>query len=214
MHATTTRPRADRGRRARTADRRRVILRAALDLFAERGLARTSVDDIRAASGASVGSIYHHFGSKEGVAAALYAEAIADYQEGARAVIESAPDAEAGIRGTVTHFLEWIGQHPAQAGLMLDGQYSDVRRLAADEVGALNRDYFLARRRWADDRIAAGELRPVPADVFVWAVLGPAWRFATLWLRGRTTTTLDEAARHFSDLAWSGVGDPGPGGEG
>ena len=63
-------------------DRRQVILDAALEAFAERGTAAATVDDVRRRSGASVGSIYHHFGDKEGLAAALYVEGLRSYQEG------------------------------------------------------------------------------------------------------------------------------------
>ena|SRR5947208_16720208 len=65
----------------RSEDRRRAIMNAALPLFTEKGLAGTAVEDIRTRAKASIGSIYHHFGSKEGVARALYAEAIESYQE-------------------------------------------------------------------------------------------------------------------------------------
>jgi AcrR family transcriptional regulator len=205
VNPTTAARRPVPARRAASTDRRAAIVTAALELFAERGLAATSVDDIRAASGASVGSIYHHFGSKEGIAAALYIEAIADYQDGALAELRAARSSAAGIRAMVTHFLGWVGDHPQLAALMLEGEYGEVRGRAAADVEALNRDYFTERRRWVDERIAAGELAPVPADLFVWAVLGPAWRYAELWIGGHTTTPLNEAARLLSELAWSGL---------
>jgi AcrR family transcriptional regulator len=205
MSPTPTVRQRGRSPRATSADRRAAITAAALELFADRGLAATSVDDIRAASGASVGSIYHHFRSKEGIAASAYVEAIADYQQGALAALRAAPDARAGVRGMVTHFLGWVGDHPGHAALMLEGQYGDVRRLAAEDVAALNDEYFASRRRWVDEQVTAGELTAVPPDVFVWAVLGPAWRFAELWLAGRTSTPLTEATAAFADLAWSGL---------
>jgi AcrR family transcriptional regulator len=46
------------------ADRKQEILDAALRGFAEKGLAGTTVEEVRRRSGASVGSIYHHFGDK------------------------------------------------------------------------------------------------------------------------------------------------------
>ena len=56
-------------RAAATSARQEAILDAALKLFNRHGYAATSIDDLRKASRASVGSIYHHFGGKEGVAA-------------------------------------------------------------------------------------------------------------------------------------------------
>ena len=51
---------------------RRKVLDAALELFSERGYFNTAVPDIVSRSGVSTGSIYHHFGDKQGVARALY----------------------------------------------------------------------------------------------------------------------------------------------
>src|SRR2546423_11971094 len=123
--------------RARTEVRRRAILDAALHLFASRGLRATSVEDICSASGASNGSLYHHFGSKEGIAIALYASAIEGYQGGAAEVLRNAESAEAGFRACVEHFLEWVHDHRELAVLMLAVEHTDVRELAADQVAAL-----------------------------------------------------------------------------
>ena len=189
--------------------RRDAILDAALTLFAGRGLAGTSVEDIRAASGASVGSIYHHFGSKEGIAVQLYAGAIDDYQQGALAALRRARTTEAGIRAIVGQFLDWIAGHRDLATLMLANEHRDVRALAADAVAALNSDYFTERRQWVDARVASGELLALPPDLFLAVVLGPAWRWAELWLAGTTTASMARARRELTDAAWRAVGVPG-----
>jgi AcrR family transcriptional regulator len=51
------------------------IVRAAGELIAERGAAATSLDEIRAATGASKSQLYHYFGDKHGLV-----EAVVDYQ--------------------------------------------------------------------------------------------------------------------------------------
>jgi AcrR family transcriptional regulator len=43
------------------------LLRVAIDLFAARGFAGTSIRDIAGAMGMSVSNIYHYYGSKEGI---------------------------------------------------------------------------------------------------------------------------------------------------
>src|SRR6266705_4806053 len=58
-------PRTGRGR----ASRERIVERAA-DLFAERGIAGTSVDEVLAAAGAGKGQFYHYFRSRDELAAA------------------------------------------------------------------------------------------------------------------------------------------------
>ena len=47
------------------------IVRAAAELIAERGAVGTSLDDIRLATGASKSQLYHYFGDKHGLVAAV-----------------------------------------------------------------------------------------------------------------------------------------------
>jgi AcrR family transcriptional regulator len=47
------------------------VLKSAADLFAERGLAATSIRDIAARSAVNHGLIHRHFGSKDGLVAAV-----------------------------------------------------------------------------------------------------------------------------------------------
>src|SRR5256714_4032161 len=176
------RSRGDVTARAGTAARRQAILDAALRLFATRGLRATAIEDICAASGASNGSLYHHFGSKEGIAATLYASAIEDYQRGALAVFGNAQSAEAGFCGCVEHYLQWVVDHRELALLMLAVEHSDVRDLAADQVAALNETFRAEIGEWMRGRAAAGELPDVPADLMMPAALRPARRVAELWL--------------------------------
>ena len=55
-----------------TTDRRQDILNAALACATEGGVDAVTIDGVRARCGASVGSIYHHFGNKDGIVAALF----------------------------------------------------------------------------------------------------------------------------------------------
>ena len=54
------------------SSRRRDVLQAALKCFSERGAEATSIEMIRDLSGASVGSIYHHFGGKNELFLAIF----------------------------------------------------------------------------------------------------------------------------------------------
>jgi AcrR family transcriptional regulator len=58
-------PKTGRGR----ASRERIVARAA-ELFAERGIAATSVDEVLAAAGAGKGQFYHYFRGRDELAAA------------------------------------------------------------------------------------------------------------------------------------------------
>ncbi|MDX6217357.1 MAG: hypothetical protein QOG99_2941, partial [Frankiales bacterium] len=65
----------------RAAGTRTSLLAAARGVFAESGFAEASIADVVARAGASVGSLYHHFGGK----AELYLALFEDYQSGQEA---------------------------------------------------------------------------------------------------------------------------------
>jgi len=62
---------------ARAAITRTSLLTAARDVFAGSGFAEAAIADVVARAGASVGSLYHHFGGK----AELYLALFEDYQQ-------------------------------------------------------------------------------------------------------------------------------------
>ncbi len=61
---------------ARAASTRNALLTAAREVFAASGFAEASIADVVGRAGASVGSLYHHFGGK----AELYLALFEDYQ--------------------------------------------------------------------------------------------------------------------------------------
>ena len=188
----------------RSEDRRRAIMNAALPLFTEKGLAGTAVEDIRTRAKASIGSIYHHFGSKEGVARALYAEAIENYQEELTSFLRSGPDAASGVKGIVTNFLAWVAEHRDLAQLMLGAEHAELRRLAMGDVRRLNRRLMTDVGAWLAR--CSGELSAFPPDVLLCAVLGSAYRFAQMWMSGRAHTPIEKASRLLARAAWDGLG--------
>ncbi len=67
--------------RADAARNRRRLLDAAARLFAERGVAGVSVDDVAAAAGVGKGTVFRRFGDKSGLAVALLDERERDLQQ-------------------------------------------------------------------------------------------------------------------------------------
>src|SRR5436190_10708312 len=144
-----------------TSARQDAILDAALRLFNRRGYAATSIEDIRGASKASVGSIYHHFGGKEGVAAELYIRALESYQRGVLELIRGSPTAREGIDGIVHHHLEWVAAHPDQARYLLAMRSAEVLLASKRRVRARNREFLRELFGWLDEQAEAGRIRKV-----------------------------------------------------
>jgi AcrR family transcriptional regulator len=197
--------------------RRETILQAALECFNERGFAAATVEEIRRRSGASVGSIYHHFGGKESIAAELYVEGLRGYQEGflraletgdpvgSRGADEASDGAQAGIRALVAHHLRWVEHNPELARFLMNRRETELIEATRARVRELNRSFFPQVTAWVERWVKGGALRPLSADLREPVLLGPCQEFSRLWLAGRTRISLRRAEAELADATWNAV---------
>ena len=181
-----------------TLQRKQAILDAALECFSTMGYEQTTLADIRSRAGASTGSIYHHFGSKERIAASLYLEGIRQTQEAGISALLRTRTARTGIAAQVGAYIDWVVDNPAFAAFLFSMRHAPF--LAEDEeaIAGLNDDVHRQAARWIEDRVAAGEL-PDIEPAMRWAlVFGPCRHWAGSWLRGTTATSPAEAKRQIS----------------
>jgi AcrR family transcriptional regulator len=190
---------------AERGERQEAILSAALECFTERGFAATTVEEIRRRSGASIGSIYHHFGGKEGLAAELYVEGLRGYQAGLQDALERKPDAEASIRALVRHHVRWVERNPRLAKFLMGRRESELRLATEARVRELNRAFFPRVGAWMERHMRSGEMRSLPPDLWEPLLLGPSQEFGRLWLAGRTRISLRRAERELAEATWNAV---------
>ena len=176
---------------------------SALDCFTRLGFAATTMDDIRVSSGASTGSLYHHFAGKEQLAARLYVEALRDYQAGFVAALAPRVSARGAVRLMVQYHLDWVRGHPDWARYLLDmGRQAELVEATRTEVEAMNRDFSATVLAWLAPHFARGTLRRLPPPLLYALVLGPAQYLARQWLGGRPELDLAAAAAVLADAAW------------
>src|SRR3954465_11122773 len=125
---TNSRPNASAWQWSRTAETRRGMLRAAREVFTERGFADASVADVVERAGSSVGSLYHHFGGKAELFLALWEDHQAAHEEAASAAGAALRDA--GETNPLELFIAG-----AQAFLEGSWQRRDVVRLLMEADG-------------------------------------------------------------------------------
>lgn len=188
-----------------TSARRQAILDGALRLFTKHGYSDTSIDDLREASGASVGSIYHHFGGKAGVAAALYAESLRDYQRGVLELIRHNPKPREGVEGIVRHHLSWIASHPDEARFLFGTRAAEVLLASRKELRAMNRTFFKEVFGWLAEQGEAGRIRKVRRNLYFPLVIGPSQELARQWLEGLIDEPLEDAADVLAEAAWNAL---------
>jgi AcrR family transcriptional regulator len=196
---------SERRPRKSTLRRRSTILDAALRCFTRRGLAATTIADVRQASRTSTGSIYHHFRSKEELASALYLSSLERYQEDLLEKLERTRTTERGVRTIVEHHLDWVARNPERARFLFTAERPSAKSQPAQALAQLNKRFFDRLFEWVEAEKHGGAMRSLPRDLFLAIVVGPAETYARSWLEGRQRSPLNRARRALSDGAWAAV---------
>ncbi|UXA08097.1 TetR/AcrR family transcriptional regulator [Mycobacterium sp. SMC-2] len=168
----------------RTGDRRAAIIEAALNRFLVQGLNATSLRQIQSDARVSNGSLFHHFPSKEVLAAAVYVDCVSRYQQAFLAELGRYEDAETAVRTIVDMHLRWCVDHPQMARFLITMTEPAVLRAAESELTRLNERFATALHSWWRPHAHYGTLRPLsPAhSQALW--LGPAQELVRSWLLG------------------------------
>ncbi|MFJ7066193.1 TetR/AcrR family transcriptional regulator [Streptomyces sp. NPDC101115] len=181
------------------------LLAAALEVFAASGQAGFTVNAVTRASGVSLGSLYHHFGSFDGLAAALYGHCLQQTYSTAFSAVDRARTARTGIRAFVMTYLRFVRENQAVARYLHGSAYSSYLAVDADRARGVEPDHFprVADHlgRWVD----SGEITPLPGPLLEVLVVGPVAVTAHRWLATPEDIDLDQAARVLSDRVWASV---------
>lgn len=186
--------------------RRDKILAAALACFLDKGYVATTIADIRAASGATTGSIYHFFPGKGTLALALLEQAIAGWTAAGPAAADPAAAGEVAIKGSVHGLVTWgLGNldlfrflEEIRTLSVTDPDFSGLARMLAQGQDA-------ARQRYAA-AVAAGLCRPLPWPLAHSLLLGPTYNLLRLVAAGATPP--EGAADLLAEAAWDAVRRP------
>lgn len=185
--------------------RRSAILDAALSVFLKSGVAGTKVEALHRASGASVGSIYHFFGSKEGVAAELYLETLRDYFDSYLAALHAASSARGGIEGTVRTHLEWVAANELRARFLFHCREYEIIDESRPAITALNEHFYAEATAWLQPHVDKGRIKPLPPRLCQALWMGPCVEYARLWLARSTDFDMLGAAPVLGRAAWNAV---------
>lgn len=177
--------RTDPAPTAETTDRRQEILNAALACAAQAGVEAVSIDGVRARCGASVGSIYHHFGSREGIVAALFFDIFAAQSRSVQAQLDAAVGVEAGVQALVTGYLDWVVAQPVQARFLFQARGPVASGPRSAELAEAARGRNQALLAWFEPHRRGGALRDLPCELMPSLVMGPVQSYCRAWLSER-----------------------------
>lgn len=188
-----------------TPGRKKLILDAALRHFAQKGVDATSVEDIGRDAGIAVSSIYHHFGGKDRLAAAVYCEGIGRFQDGYASALEAEDDAHDGIVAIVHFYLDWVVANPEWARYLFDTRRKQADAEQEETLAELNKVFHGRLGQWFRPRIERGELRDLPFDTYVALLVGPCQELARAWLGKRLFSDLESIKHTTAEAVWRAV---------
>ncbi len=189
------------GRNNTTEERRKAILQAALRSFLTKGFTNTTVEEIRQLSGASTGSIYHHFENKEKIAIELYREGRNDLNLTLAQSFACTDPAE-GVKSLVHNYLDWFERSPDLGLYVIQAANTEYLGRHVEEI-RLSLDTFPQRFfAWLAPFIAAGTIAVYPQHLYPPLTLGASRDFIRRWLRNRLPEQLSEAREPLAQAAW------------
>lgn len=194
-------PTTDPAEPASTKDK---LLKAATRVFLEHGFAVASMDMVRQEAGVSNGSLYHHFPTKALLADALYAHTLRDFHAALLGPIAGKAGAQAGVKGLIRAYIQWVLQHPDHARLL-----HALRRsggvAGGVEIDGVNADAFGALTAWIEQRVKAGEMRALPFHLWMALVFSPAMSLTQRWVAQPVPAVAPKVRAALEHAAWMAV---------
>lgn len=188
---------------ADSLDRREVILGAAAELFAAKGVAATTVREIADAVGILSGSLYHHFASKQSIVEEILTSYLEDLQKSYAAVLSERATPSEQLHNLVCKSLETVTRHP-HAAEIYQGDYGYLQTLPHfDYLKNVARD---VQKAWLDvinAGVTQGDFRSdIDPRVFYRLLRDAVW-MSVRWYRARpgypVTQFADDTASIFLD---------------
>jgi AcrR family transcriptional regulator len=186
-------------------DTRGRLLDTSLAIFARSRTTGYTVHAVVAESGISLGSLYHHFGSMDGLSAALYGRSmgalldfIGDAMEGHRAP-------RALIVAIARAYLDFTERERAVATFIHGVPFErflpeHLAEIAAAKAPRLERIAAALR-----PHVLSGVLVALPEPLLETLIIGPVAEIARRWLAGAPGIELDEARHLVPERIWRSV---------
>lgn len=190
----------------RRADTKRQILRTALALFNSQGIEATTIDTVRAESQSSVGSIYHHFGNKEGLVAALYMAALDDQARLRDAYLAGIASTQAWVHALVHSYVDWVVSEPDWARFQYQARHSVAQGAFSEQLKEANLARSAQLREWFSDASQREALLDLPRELIPSLIIGPAENYCRAWLSARVKQSPEAYREQLAEAAWRAVG--------
>ena len=158
-------------------ENRAKLISAARHAFADKGFTAASMDDLTAEVGLTRGALYHNFGDKKGLFAAVVAQLDGEMAQQAQKAGAAMPDAWEGLLAEGAAYIEMALRPEIQRIVLLDGP-----AVLGDPSQWPSQNACLEMtKRTIEQLLAEGVLTPVDAEAAARLINGAAMN-AALWV--------------------------------
>lgn len=169
-------------RRAETMEENRAkLIAAARTAFAEKGFAAASMDELTASVGLTRGALYHNFGDKKGLLAAVVAQVDGEMAQQAKAAASGVSDAWEKLVAEGIAYIRMAMDNEVQRIVLRDGPAF----LGDPSQWPSQNSCLEATRETITRLIDSGIMKPVDADAAA-HLLNSAALNAALWVASRS----------------------------
>ncbi len=186
---------------ARTAGVKAKVDRAAVQLFAARGVDGVSISDIAMAAGVAQGALYRHYRGKDELAAQLFANAYLRTGAELAAICDAKTGLSARIAAMVEHFCALYDRDAALFRFMLIAQHDLLPRVG--HTGPTPVEVIEAALA---DAVAMGEIGKLDPAEGAAAIMGIVLQTALFHIYGRLSGPLLPRAPALARAALAAVG--------
>ncbi len=183
-------------------ERHTAALQATLRLFCAKGYFNTSVQEIVAASGVSVGFIYHHFNDKAGIARALYTHCLQRMNHLLDGIEADHDNTEQRCSAVIRMLFDLTETEPEAMEFIIHARH---REFLPAEKSICSTSAFVRMRRFVAEGIHAGDIANIDPNVAGAVMYGAAIRLVCLRLDGIVPEPVDTYFDEVWQRTWASL---------
>jgi TetR/AcrR family fatty acid metabolism transcriptional regulator len=205
LNAVARRARPAASPEAPPGPKRDAILRAAIDVFANRGFFNAQVADVARAAGVAAGTVYLYFKGKDDLLVSIFERSMRDGLAHGRAAVSDLQDPRERLLRLARAHLARLG-HDRNLAIVFQVELRQSTKFMERFSATLLRDYLgLIREAIADGQRAGLFRSDVKATAMAKMLFGALDEMATNWILSRRRYSLEADADMVVDLFINGA---------
>jgi AcrR family transcriptional regulator len=181
------------------------LLDSALAVFEEDRFDGYTVHAVVARSSISLGSLYHHFGSMDGLSAALYSRCMARLLDAVASEAERARGPRAVVVAIATSYLRFVARRRTEAAFIHTAPGARFIQVHAAEVAAAKQPHLERIVATIRPHVQSGAIARLPETLLEMLLIGPVAETARRWLSDAPGLDLEEAVSVLPERIWRSV---------